>query len=192
MKFMHLIDTLFRQGLGELPVFYTRVSGFYLGNMVYEKGKLYFKDKGLLAGIDQGVQPPDWDNYLVGMVCYRKLMQWESLSFYGLDYCRREDEGESALAETLKAMKNQYGDRLFDFIGSIYRAYNLMLDGGLTPVVLLQPIYSKSDGVGLAIGDLKSSPLGDYVTDEINQSIRHAVERQLILNLEDITTNEVA
>ena len=192
MKFMHLIDTLFRQGLGELPVFYTRVSGFYLGNMVYEKGKLYFKDKGLLAGIDQDVQPPDWDNYLVGMVCYRKLMQWESLSFYGLDYCRREDEGESALAETLKAMKNQYGDRLFDFIGSIYRAYNLMLDGGLTPVVLLQPIYSKSDGVGLAIGDLKSSPLGDYVTDEINQSIRHAVERQLILNLEDITTNEVA
>ena len=192
MKFMHLIDTLFRQGLGELPVFYTRVSGFYLGNMVYEKGKLYFKDKGLLAGIDQDVQLPDWDNYLVGMVCYRKLMQWESLSFYGLDYCRREDVGESALAETLKAMKNQYGDRLFDFIGSIYRAYNLMLDGGLTPVVLLQPIYSKSDGVGLAIGDLKSSPLGDYVTDEINQSIRHAVERQLILNLEDITTNEVA
>ena len=189
---MDLIDTLFRQGLGELPVFYARVSGLYLGNMVYEKGKLYFKDNGLLAGIDQHAQQPDWDNYLIGMVCYRKLMQWESLSFYGLDYCRRETEQEPVLSESLKGMKNQYGDRLYDFIGSIYRAYNLMLDGGLTPVVLLRPVYSKSDGVGLGIGDLKSSPLGGYVTEEINRSIRHAVECQLILNLEDITDNEVA
>ena len=66
MKFMNLIDELFRHGLGELPVFYSRVSGVYLGNMVYERGKIYFKDKGLLAGMKELPEPPDWDKHLVG------------------------------------------------------------------------------------------------------------------------------
>jgi len=188
---MELIDTLFRQGLGELPVFYSRVSGPYIGNMVYEKGKIYFKDKGLLTGIEKITEQPDWDKHLVGMVCFRKLLQWESLSFYGIDYCDLNSGPNPEFIESLKSMRNQYGDRLFDFIGSIYRAYHLMLDSGMTPVVLLRPIKSKGNGPGLAIGDLKSTVLGDCVNDEINLNIRHAVERQLTLNLEDITNNEV-
>jgi hypothetical protein len=188
---MNLIDILFRQGLGELPVFYSRVSGLYLGKMVYERGKIYFKDKGLLAGIENYTEQPDWDKHLVGMVCYRKLLQWESLSFYGVDYCELKSEPDPFFIESLKNKRNQYGDRLYDFIGSIYRAYHLMLDSGMTPVVLLRPINSKGNGPGLAIADLKSTMLGEFVTDEINLNIRHAVERQLTMNLEEITENEV-
>jgi hypothetical protein len=188
---MELIDTLFRQGLGELPVFYSRVSGVYLGNMVYEKGKIYFKDKGLLAGLENITEQPDWDKHLVGMVCYRKLLQWDSLSFYGIDYCEINSGPNPEFIDSLKSMRNEYGDRLFDFLGSIYRAYHLMLDSGMTPVVLLRPINSKDNSTGLAIGDLKSTVLGDCVNDDINLDIRHAVERQLTLNLEDITNNEV-
>ena len=66
-----------------------------------------------------------------------------------------------------------------------------MLDSGMTPVVLLRPINSKGNGPGLAIADLKSTMLGEFVTDEINLNIRHAVERQLTMNLEEITENEV-
>jgi len=189
---MQLVDTLFRQGLGELPVFYSRVSGLYLGNMVYEKGKIYFKDNGLLAGMENVTEQPDWNKHLVGMVCYRKLLQWESLSFYGIDYCELKSGPGHEFIESLKSKRNQYGDRLFDFIGSIYRAYHLMLDSGMTPVVLLRPINSKGNDPGLAIGDLKSTVLGDCINDEINQNIRRAVERHLTLNLEDITNNEVA
>ncbi|MEJ2760452.1 MAG: hypothetical protein P8126_02635 [Gammaproteobacteria bacterium] len=192
MNFMDLIDELFKQGLGELPVFYSRVSGLYLGNMVYERGKIYFKDNGLLAGVDEPPEPPDWNRHLVGMVCYRKLLRWESLSFFGLDYCELQSGPDPGFANSLKGMQNQYGDDLYYFIGSIYRAYYLMLDNGLLPVVLLHPINPKGDGhPGLAIGDLKSTYIGEDIEDKIRQDIRRGVERQMTLTIEEITENEI-
>jgi len=191
MKFMNLIDELFRHGLGELPVFYSRVSGVYLGNMVYERGKIYFKDKGLLAGMKELPEPPDWDKHLVGMVCYRKLLQWESLSFYGLEYCELQSEPDPGFVKHLKGIQNQFGDDLYFFIGSIYRAYHLMLDNGLLPVVLLRPVNPKGDGPpGLAIGDLNSTSIGNDISDEIRRDIRRGVERQTTLTVDEITENE--
>lgn len=187
MKFMDLVDVLFRQGLGELPVFYSGLNGLYLGNMVYERGKLRFKDKGILPGDKQAMEQPDWDKHIVGVVCYRKLLQWESLSFYGLDYCELQSEADPDFVDSLKEMKNQYGDRLFDFIGSIYRAYHLMLDHDLVPVVLLRTINSRGNVPGLAIADLRSTSIGANVGNEIGHQIRRAVDKQLTLDVEAIT-----
>jgi len=185
---MDLVDVLFKQGLGELPVFYTRLNGAYLGNMVYERGRIYFKDKGMLTGMQEVSEITDWNNRVVGSVCYRKLLKWESLSFYGIDYCELQSEPDPAFVVRLKEMQNQYGDRLFDFIGSIYRAYHLMLDSGLLPVVLLRPVKIKgNDEHGLTIADLKSTAVGMQMGDEIGRAIRHAVEKQLTLNVEEIT-----
>jgi len=184
---MDLVDVLFRQGLGELPVFHSRLNSVYLGNMVYERGRIFFKDKGMLIGIQEVSEVPDWNSHIVGTVCYRKLLKWESLSFYGIDYCELQSAPDPGFVVRLKGIQNQYGDRLFDFIGSIYRAYHLMLDNGLLPVVLLRPVKIKGNEPGLMIADLKSTPTGKQMGDEIERAIRHAIERHLTLNVEEIT-----
>jgi hypothetical protein len=189
--FMDLIDVLFRQGLGELPVFYTRLRGFYLGNMVYEKGRIFFKDRGFLRRIDTPDEPPDWNRYLLGMVCYRTLLEWESLSFFGLDYCQLQDGIEQAHGDNLKRITTSEGERLYDFVGSIYRACHLMLDNELLPVVLLRPIHSKGSDTGLAIADLRALGLGAKKQGEIAEMIRDAITRKTTLNVDEGTTDEV-
>lgn len=193
MDFMGLIDSLFRQGLGELPVFYQRVRGMYLGKMVYSKGRIYFKDNGFLQDIDPPLEQPDWEEYLLGMVCYRKLLQWESLSFYGLDYCKLHKSVDPDHEKLLKEIRNSEGERLYDFVGSIYRACHMMLDNDLLPVVLLQPLESEggSSSTGLAVADLRALLPEESGHPEIKRLIREAVEKQVTLKVEDITTDEV-
>lgn len=191
MTLIDIIDSLFKQGLGELPVFYSRLRGLYLGNMVYVKGRIFFKDKGFLRDVDTPPELPDWNQHLLGMVCYRRLLQWESLSFYGLDYCKLNEPVAEDRIRFLKSVINDEGERLYDFVGSIYRACHLMLDNGLLPVVLLQPMQSEGSGAGLAIADLRALfPDGDR-HEEIGEIIRTAIQKQTTLDLDDVTTDEV-
>ena len=155
--------------------------------MVYEKGALQFRDKGLLSHIEDQLNPPQWDEHIVGMVCFRKLLQWQSLTYHGIDYCVLSTEVNPGLVDTLKEAKNEYGDRLFDFIGSIYRAYHLLLAYEILPVVLLQPIRAKNDALGLTIADLKAISLPDDVMQGVESMIRGAVEQRLTLDINDIT-----
>ena len=83
---MQLVESLFKHGLSELPVLYTRDNGTYLGYMIYEKGHLAFKDSGLFS--TSSPNSTDWSKYTLGMVCYQEMLQWKSLSFYGVDYCQ--------------------------------------------------------------------------------------------------------
>lgn len=189
-SFEGLVSSLFKHGLGELPVFHARANGSYLGYMVYEKGGLQFRDKGLLSQLENQVGPPDWNKHVLGMVCFRTLLQWKSLTFHGIDYCHLAAEIEPGLIETLKSAKNEYGDRLFDFIGSIYRAYQLLLAYEFLPVVLLQPIRAKNDALGLMIADLRPIPLPDDIVKSVEAMIRGAVEKRLTLDINDITTQE--
>lgn len=191
MSLMEIIDSLFKQGLGELPIFYSRLRGVYLGNMVYTKGRIFFKDKGLLQDFEFPAGQPDRDWHVLGMVCYRKLLQWESLSFFGLDYCELKSPVDSEHVESLKIITNADGERLYDFVGSIYRACHLMLDNGLLPVVLLRPIHSKSIGTGLIIADLRPHIPDEVKHAEIQTVIREAIQKRATLELEDITENEI-
>lgn len=186
-SFEGLISSLFMHGLGELPVFHTRANGCYLGYMVYEKGTLQFRDRGLLSHLEDEVEPPDWDQHVLGMVCFRKLLQWQSLTFHGVDYCDLATDIEPEILETLKEAKNEYGDRLYDFIGSVYRAYHLLLAYEFLPVVLLQPIRAKNKELGLTIADLRAITLPDHILQGVESMIRGAVEKRLTLDLNDIT-----
>ncbi len=192
MSFMELIDSLFRRGLGELPVFYSRLRGLYLGNMVYAKGRIFFKDQGFLKDMELPDEPPDWEQYVLGMVCYRRLLQWESLSFFGLDYCESIKPVNAEQADNLKRITGDDGERLYDFVGSIYRACHMMLDHDLLPVVLLRPIETKSSGMGLMVADLTALiPRDSDHHSRIKAVIRDAVRKRATLDLEDITENEI-
>lgn len=189
MEFMKLIDSLFRHGLGELPVFYKRVDGAYLGNMVYEKGHLFFKDRGVLGDLDPDQEDFSWEKVLLGMVCFKKLLKWESLTFYGIDYCI-VGEIDPEFRNSFLGVKSESGERLTDFVGSIYRAYHMLLDHGFLPAVLLREITSRNGDTGLAIADLRSLTLPSDVMERTRSAIRTAVTRQTLLKLESLEVTQ--
>ncbi len=183
---MLLVESLFHHGLSELPVLHTRANGTYLGYMVYEKGHLAFKDSGLFSWAEP--IETDWTKYCIGMVCYREMLQWKSLSFYGLDYCEIGEEVNPDLMSSLTEVKNEFGDRLFDFVGSIYRAYKLLLANDFLPVVLLRQTTSKNNHPGLVIGDLRATPLPPEIMSEVRELIVQTLEIRLTVGLEEIAS----
>lgn len=182
---MNLIESLFKHGLSELPVLYTRANGTYLGYMAYEKGHLAFKDSGLFTCVEPNLT--DWSKYTVGMVCYREMLQWKSLSFYGVEYCSLSSNINHDLQVSLKQVQNEFGDRLYDFVGSIYRAYNLLLANEFLPVVLPQQIISKNNNPGLMIGDLRAAPMPPGVLMEVNKLLTQTLDKRLTIALNELT-----
>ncbi len=183
-NFMNLIESLFIHGLSELPVLYTRANGTYLGYMVYQKGHLAFKDSGLFSCADPNLT--DWNRYFVGMVCYREMLQWKSLSFYGVDYCRLSSNINRDLKASLTEVQNEFGDRLLDFVGSIYRAYNLLLANEFLPVVLLQQAFSTNNLPGLIIGDLRAAHLPPNIITEVHKLLTQTLEKRLTIGLDEL------
>lgn len=183
-KFMQLIESLFKHGLSELPVLYTRANGTYLGYMVYEKGHLAFKDSGLFSCKDP--DSTDWSKYTVGMVCYREMLKWKSLSFYGIDYCNLSEDINRDLNVSLRLGQNDFGDRLFDFVGNIYRAYKLLLAHNFLPVVLLQQTFSKNNNPGLIIGDLRAAPLPPDMMMNVRKLIVQTLDIRLTIGLDEL------
>ena len=182
--FMNLLESLFRHGLSELPVLYTRANGTYLGYMVYEKGHLAFKDSGLFSCSE--TLSTDWQKYCIGMVCYREMLQWKSLSFYGLDYCDLGEELNPELMSSLTQVRNEFGDRLYDFVGSIYRAYKLLLANDFLPVVLLKQTASKNNHPGLVIGDLRATALPPELMQEVRELIIETLQIRLTVGVEEL------
>ena len=188
MTFMQLLKVLFKHGLGELPVFYSRVNGIYLGNMVYEKGHILFKDRGILSDINQAHNTIFCDKNILGMVCYREMLEWKSITYYGVSYCENTVI-ESDLHDLLASIKNKQGDRLLDFVGSFYRAYQLLLDHDFLPVILLQQVFTVDGKPGLAIGDLHSISALQHVHQEVRQILREAIGNRLTLKPDETLTS---
>ena len=183
-NFMQLVESLFKHGLSELPVLYTRANGTYLGYMVYEKGHLAFKDSGLFS--TSIPNSTDWSKYTLGMVCYQQMLQWKSLSFYGVDYCQLPAPINADLKVSLSEIENEFGERPYDFVGSIYRAYKMFLANDFLPVVLLQQIVSTNNNSGLIIGDLRATPLPATVMTEVQKLVIQTLDIRLTIKLEEL------
>lgn len=185
MTFMELLEVLFKHGLGEIPVFYSRVNGIYLGNMVYEKGHILFKDRGILSDINQDHKIIFCDKNILGMVCYREMLEWKSITYYGVSYCENAVI-ESDLHDSLASIKNKEGDRLLDFVGSFYRAYQLLLEHDFLPVILLQQVFTVDGKPGLAIGDLRSISVSQDVQQNVRQILIETIDNRLTVEPDEI------
>jgi len=185
MKLINLITTMFKQGLGEVLVLHVTESEALLGFLIYEKGRLVIRDQKYLAGIKPSQLAPCWENGVVGMVGYSKDQEWQSLTFYGLEYCDLKVDLDKTRHGALAAAENQYGDNLLDFKGSIYRGYQLMLDNHFLPVVMLRSVRSKDGVPGLAVCDLRAAPMSLSVIRAVNADVRKGVEKHLVLEVED-------
>lgn len=186
MSLLTTINSLFSHGLGEYPVLCKKIDNIYLGNMIFEKDHLFFKDRGVLTESDAIPDNYPWPDQILGMVCFRDTYRWQSLTFYGVDHCQL-DNIEPVHRGKLMEIKNQDQDRMSDFIGSVYRAYQILLEHGFLPVGLLHPVKTHNDEHGICICDLQSAGLSPDTKEAIKHLIHAAVDRQLTIKLEDIT-----
>lgn len=190
MSHLNIINSLISHGLGEYPVLCKRIDNVYLGNMIFEKGHIFFKDRGVLTDDDDIPDSLPWLEQLLGMVCYRDNYKWQSLTFYGVDHCHLEHV-KSLHRQALTQIKNHDQDRMSDFIGSVYRAFQTLLEHGFLPVGLLHPIKTVNEEHGLCICDLQSAGLSAATKETVKKMIHNAVDRQLTIKLEDITSQRI-
>lgn len=186
---LNLVQPLFKRGLGEVLVLHVSGNTPLLGYLIYEKGRLVIRDEKYLSGIKASQLVPVWESGVLGMVCDTGSREWESLTYYGLEQCDLATDLSKTRHGALAAAENQYGDNLLDFVGSIYRGYQLMLDNHFLPVVMLRPQRGKDGTSGLAVCDMRAAPVPLSIIRIINGDVRKSVEKHLILEVEDVTLN---
>lgn len=184
-----IIQNLFLRGLGQLLVLHVHEKRIYLGYISYEKGKLLIRDAGLLDGVEGFQLAPCWDYGLLGCLFYSDKYEWDSLSFCGLEHCKSPVNLSETRQGALWAAVNQYGENLIDFVGSVYRGYQLMLHSNYLPVITLRPMQTKIGSTGLAVGDLRTAPIDLSIISKVYEIVNSSVEKSLMLGLEDLDVN---
>lgn len=185
-----LLLDLYRRGLGELLVMHRTDKHVLLGNIVMDKGKLTLKDTGLMKGVSPASVAACWDLGIIGAICNLANEEWESLSYLGVDHCEFEVDLSSTRRGMLLSAVGQYGDRVLDFKGSVYRGTKLALESHLLPIVLLYPIKTDHQVPGLAVTDLKLASIPLDIIIKLNDSINTSVEKKLAMDVLDLDISD--
>ncbi|MCZ6772903.1 MAG: hypothetical protein O7G83_13135 [Proteobacteria bacterium] len=179
-----LLKNFFARGLGDLLILHVSASNVLLGNILFEKDKMILKDHGFAQGVTPEQVAPCLESGAIGALCSLDDRDWESLSVLGIDHCHIEGDLSATRTNLLAHSRNQYGDTLMGFEGSVYRAYKLMLDSNLIPVVVLDMVEVKNGISGLSVCDLRlaSVPLStihiayEYQTQFVEKNLTVTVE----------------
>ena len=190
MATSQLINQMFMQGLGQHLVLHTTENRIYLGYLSYEKGKLMIRDRGLLDSVKPAQLAPCWDYGFLGCLYTTNKHEWQSLTFCGIEHCDMPPNLSDTRQGAMFSAENQYGENLVNFTGSVYRGYQLMLDNHYLPVVTLKSMKTKTGESGLAVGDLRAAPIDLSIIRKVNDIVRESIERQLLLEVEDLQMNE--
>lgn len=185
MKINELIKYLFKNGLGELFILHVFKGRPFFGKIVYEKDKLVIKDTNLLSDLNVGQLKPCLESSSLGIITSVGGQPWESLTFYGLEMCNLPMDLSKTRHDVLIAAENQYGDNLVSFVGSVYRAFQLMMENHFLPVVLLRTGRNKDGVEGLMIGDLRAAPMPISLVNTIYNEVSKSVEKHLTLDIDE-------
>ena len=180
-----LLKNLFSRGLGDLLILHVSGSTVLLGNILFEKDKMTLKDHGFVKGVTPEQVAPCLESGAIGALCSLDDTEWESLSVLGIDHCEIHGDLSATRTNLLAHLRNQYGDTLMGFVGSVYRGFKLMLDSNLIPVVVLDEVETKNGISGLSVCDLRlaSVPLSTiHIAYEYQKLF---VERNLTVTVED-------
>jgi len=190
MVLKELIQDMYKRGLDQLLVLHLTNESAILGYVSYDKGKLMIRDRGLLGKeLKPARLAPCWDYGLLGCLYNTDKFEWNSLTFCGLELTDMPVNLSSTRQGALYAAENQYGENLINFNGSVYRGYQLMLDNHHLPVITLKPINTKTGEVGLAVCDLRAAPIDLAIIRKVNDIVRESIEKQLLLEVEDVQVN---
>ena len=186
-----IIEYLVKQGLSEHLVLQIINDKACLGHVLYDKNRLYLKDTGILADINPVYLKPCWENGIVGMITPSNKRDWESLTYLGVEHCRIPVDLSATRHGVMGLVKNQYGDALVTFEGTIYRGFKLLLENHFLPVILLHQIKSKSGIDGLAVADLRIAPMPIKTVLLINDIVSKVVEKKLSIGVEEAVMDDM-
>jgi hypothetical protein len=189
MELTEVIHALYKQGLGEHLVLHLNKGNVILSNLTYKNGKIAFKYKNYLADFAPEQIKPCWDSGTMGVISNAIGQEWECLTFYGLEYCQLNPDLSTTRHGAMVAAENQYGDKLIDFVGSVYRGFQLMLDNHFIPAILLNPLKTKSGETGLIVTDLRAAPMAISTLQTIHDVVRSSVEDNLAVDIDDADLN---
>lgn len=190
MAVADILRRLYAQGLGELYVLHTNNDKPLLGRLYFEKGKLSLRDQGMLAGMTVNQLQPCWEGGLLGAITGSEGQDWESMTFHGLEKCDLPVDLGKTRHGALVAAQNQYGESLIDFVGSVYRGYQLMMEHHFLPVVLLKETKTKAGDVGLSVSDLRAVPMSINMIRNLNDMVRKSIEKRLTMEVDDKQVNQ--
>jgi len=181
-----LLKDLYEAGLGHHLVLHRTRERVFLGALKYEKGRLVIRDNGYMQNIKPATLDPCYDNGIIGMVCCSKKHEWESITYYGLEKTEIKQELSSTRNGALVAAENQYGDKLINFTGSIYRGFQLLLENHFLPVILLEAIVSRQGELGLMVCDLRTIPMDLKKISTLNDEVSRTIEKYTTLDIGDV------
>jgi hypothetical protein len=191
MELTELIHSLYKQGLGEYLILHINKGKVILSNINYEKGRIVFDEKNYLPDFEPKRLKACWENGTLGMVAQSLGHEWESLTFYGLEHCQLPADLSSTRHGALAATENQFGDNLIDFVGSTYRAFQLMLDSHYLPVILFKPLKTSSGEIGLTVTDLRMMPMDIALIQTIHDVVRKSVDSKISVDIDEANLNTV-
>ena len=187
MKLNELVKFLFKHGLGELYILHAFKDRPFFGKVAYEKDKLVIKDSNILAGFNAAQLKPCLESGGMGIITSIRQKPWQTLTFYGLENCDMPVDLSKTRHDVLVAAENQYGDSLLDFVGSVYRGFQLMLENHFIPVVLLKTARNKDGIEGLIVSDLRAAPMPITLINTVHNEVRKSVEKHLTLDINEQT-----
>jgi hypothetical protein len=186
-----ILEYLVKQGLSEHLILHIVNGKSCLGHILYDKNRLHLKDTGALAGLDPKILMPCWENGIVGMITPSRNREWESLTYLGVENCRIPVDLNSTRHGVMSQIRNQYGDSLVSFEGSIYRGFKLLLDHHFLPVILLHQVKSKAGIDGLAVSDLRIAPMSIKTLLLVNDIVSNVVVKKLSMNVDETDLSDI-
>ncbi len=181
---------LFERGFGELPLMREQQGRALLGNLVMDKGRLAFRDRGLLKGIDASNIATCFDMGIIGAIADISGNEWESLTYLGADRCKIPVDLSATRHRVLRGISAQAGENVLGFYGSVYRGFQLLLESNLLPVVLPLRIQTVDGLTGLAVADFRFATVPLPVVSRVYDLVRVSVERNLTFSVEEVDIND--
>jgi hypothetical protein len=184
-----LIDLLNKHGLGDLLISHVIKGVPTLCNITYVAGELVLRPNAKIK-YDPNVKPSDCKGELLGVITKADNEEWKGMTFLGLSYCDFNMDSSKDYINRIKNIKNQYGDSLIDFKGSIYRAYQLSLDNDILPIISMHALKTKNGKYGLAVNNLSSGGHASSEKTKIYEALYSAVEKKLTYSLDELNLPE--
>lgn len=162
----------------------------FLGQFVKDKGRLKLRDRGLLGKIELDEVATCFDMGICGAISLQPNREWESLTFTGPDWCELNIDLSATQVLLYRSAHGAFGERLSDFLGSVYRGYKLMLDSHIIPVLLMKPVAIDGGFHGLAVANLRVASVSMGVLGSVYDQLSAVTDQYLTLDVHDVSISE--
>ena len=184
-----LVDLLYKHGLGDLLISHVIKGVPTLCNITYDAGKLVLRPNVHIK-YDQNVKQSDCQGEMLGVITKADNEEWKGMTFLGLSHCDFDMDSNKDYIIRMMNIKNQYGDSLIDFKGSIYRAFQLSLDNDILPIISMHALKTKNGKYGLAVNNLSSGGHASSEKTKIYETLNNAIEKKLTYSLDELDLPE--